>query len=115
MQPLWRPLVYGVVLAAVWTGLAWAYRATFHLAPLLVGAIVPIGVALAPSVPAMPLRLAGAVAGATVALAATLALALGGRLQGSSLLPSGGAAAEAVAFSLAGAAMGLALGMARRR
>jgi hypothetical protein len=42
-------------------------------------------------------------------------LALTGHLDGPSLLPAGGALAEAVAFSPAGAAIGLVLGLARRR
>jgi len=115
MQPLWRLGVYGVVLAAIWVAAAWLNETTLHFAPLLVAALVPLGVALAAEPPSFPRRLAGAAVGAAVALAATAVLALSGHLDGPSLLPSGGAVAEAVAFSLAGAVIGLVLGMARRR
>jgi len=111
MQPLWRLGVYGVVLAAIWVAAVWLNETTLHFAPLLVAALVPLGVALAAEPPSFPRRLAGA----AVALAATAVLALSGHLDGPSLLPSGGAVAEAVAFSLAGAVIGLVLGMARRR
>lgn len=115
MQSLWRATLHGVALTAVWVVLAWLNDATFHFAPLLVGAVVPLGVALAGDPPPFSRRLAGAAAGALLALAATAALATTGHLDGPSLLPAGGAAAEAVAFSLAGAVIGLVLGMARRR
>jgi len=114
MHPLWRAGRYGAALAAVWTVLAWLNDATYHPAPLLVGAVVPLGVALAADPPRSSLRLAGAAVGALLAVAATAALAVSGHLKGSSLLPTGGAVAEAVAFSLAGAVVGLVLGMARR-
>jgi membrane protease YdiL (CAAX protease family) len=61
------------------------------------------------------LRLAGAAAGALLALAATALLAATGHLDGSSLLPSGSAVSEAVVLSVGGAAAGLVLGLARRR
>ena len=108
MRALWRAGLYGVALA-------WLYDTTFHFAPLLVGAVVPLGVSLAGEPPSFPRRLTAAAAGALLALAATAALALAGHLDGPSLLPAGGAAAEAVAFSPAGAVIGLVLGMARRR
>lgn len=114
MRYLGRAGLSGVALAAVWVALGWLYDATFHFAPLLVAAIVPLAVALVGRPPPFSLRLAGAAAGAVIALAATTALALGGRLAGPSLLPAGGAVAEAVAFSLAGAVVGLVLGLARR-
>ena len=115
MQPFWRAGLYGGVLAAVWVMLAWLHDTDYHFAPLLVAALVPLGVALAGEPPPFSRRLAGAAVGAVLTLAATAALALSGHLDGPSLLPAGGAAAEAVAFSLAGAVIGLVLGMARRR
>ena len=115
MQPFWRAVLYGVVLAAVWVLVAWMQDATLHLAPLLVAALVPLGVSLATQPPSFPLRLAATAIGAAVALAATAVLGFGGRLAGPSLLTAGGAVAEAVAFSLSGAVIGLVLGMARRR
>jgi hypothetical protein len=113
MLPFWRAVAYGVVLAVVWVLLAWFHDAAYHLAPLLVAAVVPLGVAVAARPPRPAIRLAAAGAGAFLALAATLILALAGRLHGGSLLPTGGVAAEAVAFSLAGALIGLVLAMAR--
>jgi hypothetical protein len=110
---MWRAAAYGLVLAAVWVLLAWFYDATYHLAPLLVAAVVPLGTALAAHPPRTVLRLAAAGVGAFLALAATLTLALAGHLNGPSLLARGGVVAEAVAFSLAGALIGLVLTMAR--
>jgi len=115
MKPLRRAVLYGLVLAAVWAVPAFFTGIVYHPAPLLVGAVVPLGIALTPVVPSPRLRLAGAAAGAILALAVTALLAATGHLDGPSLLPAGGAVAEAVAFSLAGAAVGLALGLARRR
>jgi hypothetical protein len=115
MQPLWQAGLYGVVLAAVWVLAAWLNDTTLHFAPLLVAALVPLGTALAGEPPPFSRRLAATAVGAALALAATTTLALTGHLDGPSLLPTGGAVAEAVAFSLSGAVIGLVLGMARRR
>ncbi|MFH1329638.1 MAG: hypothetical protein ABIJ48_03115 [Actinomycetota bacterium] len=115
MHPLRSAALYGAALAAVWAVPAFLTDTVYHPAPLLVGAVVPLGVALAAAPPRPHLRLAGAAAGAILALATTALLAATGHLDGPSLLPAGGAVAEAVAFSLAGAAIGLVLGMARHR
>jgi len=115
MQTLWRAGLYGAVLAAAWVLVAWLQHTTLHFAPLLVAAVVPLGVSLATQPPSFPLRLVATAIGAAVALAATAVLGLGGHLDGPSLLTAGGAVAEAVAFSLFGAVIGLVLGMARRR
>jgi hypothetical protein len=115
MKPFWRAVIYGVALAAAWVVPALLTDNVYHAAPLLVGAVVPLGVALAPQSPTLRQRLAGAIAGALLALATTALLAATGHLDGRSLLPAGGAPAEAVALSLAGAAAGLVLGLARRR
>jgi len=115
MRPLWRAVIYGAVLALVWAVPAFLTRNVYHPAPLLVGAVVPLGIALGPHPPSPRLRLAGAAAGVALALAATALLALTGRLEGPALIPAGGAVAEAVAFSLAGGAIGWVLGWARRR
>lgn len=114
---LWlrRAVIYGMVLAAAWAVPAFLTDNVFHPAPLLVGAVVPLGVALAPEPPGPRLRLAGAAFGGVLALAVTALLGATGHLDGPSLLPAGGALSEAVAFSLAGAAIGLVLGLARRR
>jgi hypothetical protein len=115
MKPLRRAALYGVILAATWAVLVFLTEDTYHPAPLLVGAVVPLGVALTPETPNPRLRLAGAIAGASIALATTALLAATGHLDGPSLLPAAGALSEAVAFSLAGAVAGLVLGLARRR
>jgi len=115
MKPLRRAVLYGVILAAAWAVPAFLTDNVYHFAPLLVGAVIPLSVALTPDPPAPRLRLAGAVAGAVLALATTGLLAATGHLEGPSLLPAGGAPAEAVAFSLAGALIGWVLGLARRR
>jgi peptidoglycan/LPS O-acetylase OafA/YrhL len=115
IQPLWRAGLYGVVLAGVWVLLAWLNDTTLHFAPLLVAAFVPLGAALAGEPPPFSRRLAATAVGAALALAATAVVALSGHLDGPSLLPAGGAVAEAVAFSLSGALIGLVLGTARRR
>lgn len=115
MKALGRAVLYGVILAVAWAVPALLTGNVYHAAPLLVGAVVPLGVALTPDPPAPRLRLAGAAAGAVLALATTGLLAATGHLEGRSLLPAGGAPAEAVAFSLAGALIGLVLGLSRRR
>jgi len=115
MQPLWRAVFFGMILAAAWAVPAFLTDNVYHPAPLLVGAVIPLGVALGPRVPAMPLRLAATAAGAILALATTALLGATGHLDGPSMLRTGSALAEAVAFSLAGAGIGLVLGLARRR
>jgi hypothetical protein len=115
MKPLWRAVIYGIILAATWAMPAFLTGNVYHAGPLLVGAVVPLGVALAPQSPTSGQRLVGAIAGAVLALATTALLAATRHLEGASLLPAGGAVSEAVAFSLAGAAAGLMLGLARRR
>jgi len=115
MQPLWRSASFGVILAAAWAVPSFITGNVYHFAPLLVGAVVPLGVAIGPRLPATALRLASAAAGAILALATTGLLAVTGHLDGPSILPTGSALTEAVTFSLAGAAIGLVLGLARRR
>lgn len=114
MQRFWWACLYGAMLAAVWVALAWWNGATLHFSPVLVSAVVPLGVALADAAPPVPRLAAAAGAGTVLALAATLGLALTGNLSGASLLPAGGAAAESVTFSVAGGVIGFVLGLARR-
>jgi hypothetical protein len=107
---LLRAALYAAILAGVWVVLAWTNdRTTFHPAPLLVSLVVPLGVGLVEERPPASLRLWATVGGALEALAATTLLAVTGHLEGGSLLPTGGAVTEAVAFSLAGAAIGFAV------
>ncbi|MBN2114808.1 MAG: hypothetical protein JW785_11865 [Acidimicrobiia bacterium] len=86
MQPLWRAVFLGLILAAAWAVPAFLTDNVYHPAPLLVGAVIPLGVALGPRVPAMPLRLAATAAGAILALATTGLLGATGHLDGPSLL-----------------------------
>ena len=116
MSPtLRRAALYGIGLTALWMVLAWLNRGTvYHLAPLLVAAVVPVGLVLSETPGTRSTALGATGLGTGLALAATLVLAVAGRLEGGSLLPSGGAVTEAVVLSLAGGVVGLALGWRRR-
>ena len=115
MKPLWRAVLYGVILGAAWAVPAFLTGNVYHPAPLLVAAVVPLAVGFAKPAPRPGLRLAGAVCGAALALGISAVLAATGHLDGKPLLPGGGALAEAVAFSLIGAVVGAVVGIARRR
>jgi len=94
-------------LAVLWAALAiWRPGTTFHLAPLLVAGVVPVGaksLGLGQNLPRL------AAIGGTLALITTGVLSATGRLAGPSLLPSGGAALESVVGALAGAIAGWAI------
>lgn len=97
-------LSYGVGLAVLWVALAtWRPTTTFHLAPLLVAGVIPVGATSLKSNRSVALM---AAAGIVLALVTTAALAFAGRLDGPSLLPSGGAALESAVGALAGGALG---------
>ncbi len=102
-------------LGALWAVLAIARDgATYHLAPLLVAALPPGLVGLENSDESADLpRLA--IIGAASALGISLLLTVIGRMEGPSLLPFGGAAAEAVLFSMVGAAGGWLAAIGLRR
>ncbi len=111
-SPLLRSLGYSLGFAVLWLIVA-ALRpaSTFHLAPLLVAGTAPVFGALEARQAATPTTLAGAAGlGTAVALAATAATAAAGWLTGPSLLPTGGAALEAVVFSIAGGIGGWLIG-----
>ena len=101
--------VLWVVVALVRSG------TTFHLAPILVAAALPVAVAYdtRDQTSTRDLVLA-TVAGLAVALVATLILTLADEMTGPSLLPSGGAITEAVVFSLIGALGGFVIATLRR-
>lgn len=106
-----RALAVTAGLALLWMILAVARDGvTYHLAPLLVSAVPAAAVGIERQVPAKLLSQL-AVAGAAIALGITLLLSASGRLSGPSLLPIGGATAEAVIFSGLGAFTGWAIGM----
>jgi hypothetical protein len=102
-------------LALLWIVVAFLRSgSTFHLAPILVAAAFPVMYAFDPEdrISARDL-LPPTVAGLAIALVTTLILAVAGEMTGPSLLPFGGAATEAVVFSLAGAIGGFGIGMFR--
>lgn len=118
ISPLYRrPYGYAGGLAAVWLAAAGVSgTTTYHLAPFLVAATLPIVLVfdadIAPDVRAV---ITGAAAGGVLALVVTAVLALTDSLQGPSLLPFGAAATESVLFALAGTAFGLVVGVLRTR
>ena len=106
-----RTILVAVAFAALWVVLAFSRDGvTYHLAPLLVAAVPAAGLGIEGAGTVRSLA-AWAVGGATIALAVTFLLVAVGKLDGPSLLPFGGAAAESVIFSIGGAAMGLAVGV----
>lgn len=96
-------LTTSVFLAVVWAaGAALQPTSTYHLAPLLVAGLLP-GVAGA----ATRATLIGTTAaGAILAMGTGVALAAGDLLRGPTLLPFGGALAEAITFAAIGAVGG---------
>ena len=110
-----RFVVLAAGMAALWTVLAIARTGvTYDLAPLIVAAVPAAAAGFEKRAARADLaRLA--VGGGTLALGVTLLLSAVGRLTGPSLLPFGGAAAEAVIFSVVGAAGGWLAGGGLRR
>ena len=105
---LWRPAGVALGLTVLWVVVAaWRPETTYHLAPVLVAGAPPVALALdAPSSRAV--NVFGAAGfGLLIALVATAGLSAAGWLAGPSRLPAGGAAVEAVVFSLVGAALGV--------
>ncbi len=99
----------GSLLAAVWAVAAVAQpTSTYHLAPILIAGIVPI--LARSSSRSMPRLIASAAAGGAVALVASVALVTFDLLRGPTLLPYGGAFAEAITFTAIGAVAGLLVG-----
>jgi hypothetical protein len=111
-----RTAAYAVGLAALWLVMAFINDGTtYHLAPLLVALVMPIGLALAEKKASTTLLGTASVIGAVLALGGTALLTVTEHLEGSSLLPLGGAVTEAVAFSLAGALAGFVLAVVTRQ
>ncbi len=96
-------LTLATLLAMVWA-VAAAIRptSTFHLAPILIAGAAPVAV--------RQVRIKGkflaAALGGAISLTTATVLSAAGMLQGPSLLPAGGAFAEAVVFTAMGAAGG---------
>lgn len=110
VSPLIRRRVVGALLfAGLWLMLAFIRpTTTFHLAPLIVTAWLPVG----EQDPWRALAMAGW--GLSMAVATILVLSLGGALQGPSLLPQGGPAVESTVAALLGVAIGVAPALLRR-
>jgi len=104
MTPLIKPAGYAAGLTLLWAVLAWnSPSTTYHLAPLLVAIAIPGMLRLnSEGVPPRLLVTAG-FTGFALTLAATGILGWSDRLVGPSLLPFGGAVAEAVVFATGGA------------
>lgn len=102
-------LTTAAFLAAVWAiGAAWQPTSTYHLAPLLVAGMVP---GLARTGARMDL-VSTTTVGALLAMGTGVALAAADLLRGPTLLPYGGALAEAITFAAIGAIGGALIGMA---
>lgn len=103
-----KGLLYAVGLAVLWGVLAaFSPETTYHLAPFLVAGAPPI-LDAADEAGGHPSRAAAlAATGTLIALVGTGILAAAGLLQGPSLLPTGGAVLESVAFSITGGVVGL--------
>ncbi len=111
-----RAVSISLGLALLWVVVALLRSGTtFHLAPILVAAAVPIAVAYDTQDQTSTQDLVVAtVIGLVLALVATLILTLADEMTGPSLLPSGGAVTEAVVFSLTGAIGGFVIATLRR-
>ncbi|MCP4304500.1 MAG: hypothetical protein GY788_06405 [bacterium] len=97
-------LLTGALLAVVWVVAALAQpTSTYHLAPILIAGAVPVIARQKRS--ATPLLLAAA-SGGLIAATASVALAAFDLMRGPTLLPYGGAFAEALTFTVAGVAIG---------
>ncbi|GMQ84866.1 MAG: hypothetical protein BMS9Abin07_0431 [Acidimicrobiia bacterium] len=111
-----RAISMSLGLAVLWVVLPFLRsETTFHLAPVLVAAALPVGAAYS-----TPERIStrhlvlATVGGLAIALAATLILTVAGKLTELSLLPFGGAVTEAVLFSIVGAMGGFVIALLRR-
>jgi hypothetical protein len=93
------------LLAALWVLLAWINQdTTYHVAPLLVAAAFPIGHRLRIAGPLRRAQSAATLVGAALNVGVAIGiLAWADKLQGPSLLPTGGAVLESVVFGALGA------------
>ncbi len=99
----------GGLLVAVWAVAALAQpTSTYHLAPILVAGVVPV-LGRQRGAPVSRLAFAAAEGGLLAAVAA-VGLAASDLMQGPTLLPYGGAFAEALTFTGAGVVLGTFIG-----
>ena len=110
-----RAVSISVGLAVLWVVVAFLRSGTtFHLAPILVAAALPVAVAYDSRDQTSTQQLVLAtVGGLAIALVATLILTLADEMTGPSLLPFGGAVTEAIVFFLIGATGGFAIATLR--
>lgn len=87
-----------LAVIAAWVGLAaWRPHVTFHLAPVFAGAAWPVGLRRGGALRIAPIDAArGALAGATIAVAASLVLWWAGLLDGPTLWDDGPALVETI-------------------
>ncbi len=107
--PLLAATLAGLVFAAIWVLLA-ALRpgVTFHLAPLIVAATVPVTQRLTVGRPARPMEAAASAAvGAGLAALVLAGLEATGRLDGPALDPFEGVVAESLVAIAIGVVAGL--------
>ena len=111
-----RAVSISLGLAVLWVLVGFLRSGTtFHLAPILVAAALPVAVAYDSRDQTSTQDLVvAAVIGLAIALVATLILTLADEMTGPSLLPSGGAVTETIVFSLVGAIGGFVIAMLRR-
>jgi hypothetical protein len=115
MQTIIPPSLYGLGLALLWGVLAFNNPTiTYHLAPLLVAVVIPIGSSLTETIPTRTALMATSI-GLALTLGAVIVLGLTEHLAGPSLLPSGGAVVEAVVFGGIGGVGGLAFAIRHHR
>jgi hypothetical protein len=111
-----RAIGYAGFLGMIWIVAAGIQpTTTYHLAPLLVAATLPL--VLVSEEPEIAIRglITAAATGAGLALVVTGVLTATGWLRGPSLLPIGGGTVESVTFALMGGAFGLLVALLRRR
>ena len=107
-----RKIPFGIanlsgLLAALWVLLAWLNPdVTYHLAPILVAGAFPVGHRLRVGQPLTPVQGVATFIGSLINLGvATGILTWAGKLEGPSLLPTGGAVLESVVFGVGAGAV----------
>lgn len=103
-----NPVYLSGLAAGAWVALAFFRpELTFHLGPVLVGVLFPVGHRLSVRHRLTPVQAVATFVGGAINVGlATALLGWTGKLEGPSLLPFGGPALEAVVFGLAAAAVG---------
>ncbi|NQV07309.1 hypothetical protein HQ535_12235 [bacterium] len=109
MNRLIRPAAYGAGLTVLWLGLAWLNDGiTYHLAPLLVSLVVPVGVSFDRDAGRSHVLIGSAV-GVGLVLAATGVLGALDRLGGPTIRPFDSVPIETILLAVGGAVVGFVL------